>query len=86
MMKKPAIDDMCIEGLQAAAASLTKSGASTSDIVSAFADVVIGLSESDRAYVHIQLDIVANLFSAGDALARMRIKALTPPKRARKKS
>lgn len=65
MMKKPAIDDTCLESLQAAAASLTKSGASTSDIVTAFVDVAIGLAESDRAYAPIQLDIVANLFSAG---------------------
>lgn len=67
-------------------ASLTKSGASTSDIVTAFVDVAVGLAESDRAYAQVQLDIVANLFSAGEALARTRIKALTPPKRPRKKS
>jgi len=85
-MKKKATDDLCTNELQAAAATLTKAAASTSDIVTAFIDVAISLAERDPAYAPAELDIVANLFSAGEGVARMRLKALTAPKRPRKKS
>jgi hypothetical protein len=85
-MKKPHIDATCIDSLEAAAAGLSAAGASTADIVGAFVDVAIKLAESDRNYAAVQLDIVANLFSAGEAMARLRMKSRMARKKTRKKA
>jgi fructose-specific phosphotransferase system component IIB len=85
-MKKPDIDATCIDSLEAAAAALTNAGASTADIVAAFVDVAINLAERDRNYAAVQLEIVANLFSAGEAMARLRMKSRMARKKTRKKA
>jgi hypothetical protein len=83
--KRPS-DDECRERLQATANSLTKEGASTFDVVTAFIDVATQLAQRDPAYAIGELDILADTFASGQAMTRLVRDKLAQKKGRKKKS
>jgi len=83
-MRKPT-DDECIERLQVTADALALAGASPFDIVTAFVDVAVTVALKDPAYAQANLEIIADAFASGEALARLQSAKLATPKKSPKK-